>query len=145
MIDMIFPILSIEQEVPSLLRMQQMQQAEAIREAFVQQGMPPLHHPTVLSTCRPAHRHADTPPLHEQTQAFCCMILFSASCPPSQLVLFPSLPFTGAHCGRGGLANYPQGGPETAKVISAWKLSNCGCLFFTVWALHKEAIQHIKR
>jgi hypothetical protein len=39
MIDMIFPILSIEQEVPSLLRMQQMQQAEAIREAFVQQGV----------------------------------------------------------------------------------------------------------
>jgi len=38
-IDQVFPVLSIEHEVPSLLRMQQMEQVEAIREAFAKQGL----------------------------------------------------------------------------------------------------------
>eukprot|EP01012_Entosiphon_sulcatum_P041716 TRINITY_DN555_c0_g1_i1.p1 TRINITY_DN555_c0_g1~~TRINITY_DN555_c0_g1_i1.p1 ORF type:complete len:733 (-),score=134.46 TRINITY_DN555_c0_g1_i1:153-2351(-) len=39
MVDQIFPTLSVEQEVPSLMRMQQMRQVETIREAFAKQGL----------------------------------------------------------------------------------------------------------
>jgi hypothetical protein len=39
MLEQIFPVLTVEQEVPSLMRMQQMQQVESIREAFAKYGM----------------------------------------------------------------------------------------------------------
>jgi hypothetical protein len=35
----IFPALSVEEEVPSLMRLRQMQQVEAIRESFAKQGL----------------------------------------------------------------------------------------------------------
>eukprot|EP01004_Peranema_trichophorum_P007814 NODE_6588_length_867_cov_77.857527_g5992_i0.p1 GENE.NODE_6588_length_867_cov_77.857527_g5992_i0~~NODE_6588_length_867_cov_77.857527_g5992_i0.p1 ORF type:complete len:271 (+),score=86.19 NODE_6588_length_867_cov_77.857527_g5992_i0:88-813(+) len=38
-VEQIFPVLSVEQEVPSIMRMQQMQQVEAIRETFARHGM----------------------------------------------------------------------------------------------------------
>eukprot|EP01006_Ploeotia_vitrea_P027889 TRINITY_DN60670_c0_g1_i2.p1 TRINITY_DN60670_c0_g1~~TRINITY_DN60670_c0_g1_i2.p1 ORF type:complete len:386 (-),score=38.51 TRINITY_DN60670_c0_g1_i2:132-1289(-) len=39
LLDALFPVLSVEQEVPSLLRIKQMQQVSAIREAFAKQGL----------------------------------------------------------------------------------------------------------
>eukprot|EP00668_Euglena_longa_P034479 GGOE01044292.1.p1 GENE.GGOE01044292.1~~GGOE01044292.1.p1 ORF type:complete len:669 (-),score=173.44 GGOE01044292.1:535-2502(-) len=39
LMEQIFPVLTVEQEVPSVLRMKQMQQVENIREAFAKYGM----------------------------------------------------------------------------------------------------------
>eukprot|EP00667_Euglena_gracilis_P003968 EG_transcript_3983 len=39
LLEQIFPVLTVEQEVPSVLRMRQMQQVENIREAFAKYGM----------------------------------------------------------------------------------------------------------